>query len=98
MMKLKCSIIRVSPQDPEIKGTLISISQGWGAVWVGNRVHEYPLSRILIEEKVDLPNLSYSGIEEPLPISADKVEEFLKIEQPKETITQLTSKLKGTGK
>ena len=94
-MKLKCSIIRVSPHDAEVKGTLISISQGFGAVWIGNRVHEYPLSRILIEEKVKLPELLEDTEVEP-SISADKVEEAIKIEKTKETITQLNSKLKGT--
>lgn len=94
MMKLKCSIIRVSPQDPDIKGTLISISQGWGAVWIGNRVHEYPLSRILIEDKIELP----INIDEEIKIqnaSIEKIDNFIKENRPVIKPT-LTSKLKGT--
>lgn len=85
-MKLKCSIIRVSPHDPEVQGTLISISQGWGAVWVGNRVHEYPLSRILIEE-----------VSEELVVEKE-VETIPDVIEPPVIKPQLTSKLKGTGK
>ena len=91
MMKLKCSIIRVSPQDPEVKGTLIAISQGWGAVWVGNRVHEYPLSRILIEDKIELP----INTDEEIKIQNPSIEKTI---IPVEIKPPLTSKLKGTGK
>ena len=90
MLKLKCNIIKVSPSDPDIEGTLIAINQGYGAVWVGNKIQEYPLGRIIVEEEIHSPIICESS-EEPISYEINLIDEPVEVTKP-----QLTSKLKGT--